>query len=199
MIEENATTHPPDQRSDSRRNRVRLVDAARILVAEKGIEVSAAEIAARAEVGVATLYRRFGSKDALIRDILIDGISEVEAVADEALADTDPWRGFCTFFTFFSHTQDVNQGIAEYLATAAAIPSSEQSEYNGRLLSKLKRIVKRAHETGCLRNEVTWRDVVILSRASVGAGQCLGVYAAPDQAHRSCAVIIEGMRADPKS
>lgn len=188
-------TTPTDQRSDSRRNRVRLVEAARTLVAEKGLDVTAAEIASHADVGVATLYRRFGSKDSLIRDILIDGIDEVEAVADDALADSDAWRGFCTFFTFFSHVQDVNQGIAQYLATGSAIPAAEAAEYNGRLLKKFKRIVRRAHDSGSLRDEVTWRDVVILSRASVEAGECLGVGSAPDQAQRTCAVIIEGMRA----
>ncbi|MGB7509016.1 MAG: TetR/AcrR family transcriptional regulator [Mycobacterium sp.] len=184
-----------DQRSDSRRNRVRLVSAARKLVAEKGMDVTAADIAAQADVGVATLYRRFGSKDALIRDILVDGIDEVESVADAALMESDAWQGFCTFFSFFSHTQVVNQGIAEYLSTAAAISAQEEAEYHGQLLSKLQEIVRRAHESGALRPDVTWRDVVLLSRASVAAGHCLGVDAPDDQWQRTCAFIIEGLRA----
>ena len=55
---------PKAERADSRRKRLRLIEAARIAVAEKGVHISAADIAARAEVGVGTLYRRFGSKDA---------------------------------------------------------------------------------------------------------------------------------------
>jgi len=186
---------PLDQRADSRRNRLRLVSAARKLVAEKGIEVTAAEIAAAADVGVATLYRRFGSKEALIRDILIDGISEVEMAADTALVDTDAWRGFCTFFSFFSQTQVVNQGIAEYLSAAAAISAQEEAEYHGQLLSKLQQIVRRAHESGALRPDVTWQDIVLLSRASVAAGHCLGVDAPADQWQRTCALIIDGLQA----
>jgi AcrR family transcriptional regulator len=195
MPGESAHPQPTDQRSDSRRNRIRLVSAARKLVAEKGMDVTAAEIAAQADVGVATLYRRFGSKESLIRDILADGINEVEAVADAALADTDAWQGFCTFFSFFSHTQVTNQGIAQYLSTVAAISAQEEAEYHGRLLTKLQEIVRRAHESGALRTDVTWCDIVSLSRASVAAGRCLGIEAQPEQWQRTCAVIIDGLRA----
>lgn len=159
------------------------------------MDVTAADIAAHADVGVATLYRRFGSKDSLIRDILVDGINEVESVADTALAESDAWQGFCTFFSFFSYTQVANQGIAEYLSTAAAISAQEQAQYHGVLLSKLQEIVRRAHESGALRPDVTWRDIVLLSRASVAAGHCLGVDAPAEQWQRTCAIIIEGLRA----
>lgn len=199
MPGDGAPAQPVDQRSDSRRNRVRLVSAARKLVAEKGMDVTAADIAAQAELGVATLYRRFGSKESLIRDILVDGINEVESVADAALAESDAWQGFCTFFSFFSHTQVVNQGIAEYLSTAAGISAQEEAEYHGQLLSKLQEIVRRAHESGALRPDVTWQDVVLLSRASVAAGHCLGVDAPDDQWQRTCAIIIEGLRANHSS
>ena len=195
MPETSAPTPSPDLRSDSRRNRLRLVAAARELVAEKGVDVSAAEIAARAEVGVGTLYRRFGSKDALIRDILTDGIDEVQAVAVAALEDTDAWNGFSTFFAFFSMTQVANQGIAEYVSVASGVPSEEMCQYNTRLRSLVQELVRQAHAEGTLRSDVTWEDIVILSRASVAAGECLGVHAPPEQWKRTCAIILEGIRA----
>jgi AcrR family transcriptional regulator len=185
---------PTDRRADSRRNRVRLVAAARELVAQKGADVTAADIAARAEVGVGTLYRRFGSKDALIRDILIDGIDEVQTVAVGALDDPDAWAGLTTFFTFFSQTQVANQGIAEYVSSATGVSSDEMCSYNGRLRELLQELVERAHRSGDLRPEVTWEDVVLLSRASVAAGECLGAHASTDQWSRSCAIILAGMR-----
>jgi AcrR family transcriptional regulator len=194
MPETSAPSPSPDLRSDSRRNRLRLVAAARELVAEKGVDVSAAEIAARAEVGVGTLYRRFGSKDALIRDILSDGIDEVQAVAVAALEDTDAWNGFATFFAFFSMTQVANQGIAEYVSVASGVPSEEMCQDNTRLRSLLQELVRQAHAEGTLRSDVTWEDIVILSRASVAAGECLGVHAPPEQWKRTCAIILEGVR-----
>ena len=197
MPAHDASVDPSDLRADSRRNRVRLVTAAREPVAEKGSDVTAADIAARAEVGVGTLYRRFGSKDALIRDILADGIDEVQAVAEGALEDPDAWNGLATFFTFFSKTQVANQGIAEYVSSATGLSTAEMCTYNGRLRELLQELVQRAHSSGALRADVTWEDVVLLSRASVAAGECLGVSASPDQWRRSCAVILAGMRSSP--
>jgi len=197
MPAHDATVDPSDQRADSRRNRVRLVAAARELVAEKGSDVTAADIAARAEVGVGTLYRRFGSKDALIRDILADGIDEVQAEAEGALEDPDAWNGLATFFTFFSKTQVGNQGIADYVSSATGMSTEEMCTYNSRLRELLHQLVQRAHASGDLRADVTWEDVVLLSRASVAAGECLGVRASPDQWRRSCAVILAGMRSSP--
>ncbi|MCW2649721.1 MAG: transcriptional regulator, TetR family, partial [Mycobacterium sp.] len=88
-----AETGPPHERADSRRKRLRLIEAARLVVAQKGLDAGAAEIAARAEVGVGTLYRRFGTREALVKDILLDGIAETQAAADRALAAPDPWTG----------------------------------------------------------------------------------------------------------
>ena len=185
---------PLDHRSDSRRNRLRLVEAARALVAQKGMDVTAAEIATRAEVGVGTLYRRFGSKDALIRDILADGLAEVEAVAQAALDDPDSWNGLAHFFAFFSQTQVDNQGIAEYLSLSTSVPADEMNRMNSRLSGFVQNLVERAHREGSLRLDVTWQDVVLLSRASVSATECLGVYAPSGQSERACKIILEGMK-----
>jgi len=193
MVDRIGTEHS-DQRADSRRNRLRLVSAARELVAERGVDVTAAEIAARAEVGVGTLYRRFGSKDALIRDILADGIDEAETVATAALAEPDAWTGLSMFVSFFSMIQVANQGIAEYVASATSIPE-DMRDYHGHLRTLTQELVARAHRDGSLRADITWEDVVILCRSSVGAGECLGVRATPAQWERTSAIMLEGMRA----
>ena len=185
---------PVDRRSDSRRNRLRLVEAARELVAERGIDVTAAEIAGRAEVGVGTLYRRFGSKEALIRDIPADGLDEVEAVAKAALDDPDAWNGLSSFFAFFSQTQVDNQGIAEYLSLATSVPADEVKRMNTELSGLVRQLVQRAHSEGSLRADVTWEEVVLLSRASVSAAECLGVHASTGQSQRACAIILDGMK-----
>lgn len=190
---------PVDHRSDSRRNRLRLVEAARELVAERGMDVTAAEIAGRAEVGVGTLYRRFGSKEALIRDILADGLNEVEAVAQAALNDPDAWNGLSSFFVFFSQTQVDNQGIAEYLSLSTSVPEDEMRKMNGELSGLVQQLVQRAHRDGSLRADVTWEEVVLLSRASVSAAECLGVHASSAQTQRACAIILSGMKASATS
>ena len=79
-----ATGTAPTERIDSQRNRRRLIEAATDAIAEKGLEVSALDIATHAGLGVGTLYRRFGTKEALIEGVLV-------SVVDELLEPTARW------------------------------------------------------------------------------------------------------------
>ena len=65
-------------RADAARNRARVLDAARTAFAEAGLDVGVEEIARRAGVGKGTLYRRFPTKEALVRAIFEDILDEIE-------------------------------------------------------------------------------------------------------------------------
>jgi AcrR family transcriptional regulator len=79
----------PGARRDAVRNFHRILDAAREVLGESGADASMEEIAARAGVGVGTVYRRFASKDALIGELLRLALEELMAAVDRALARTD--------------------------------------------------------------------------------------------------------------
>jgi AcrR family transcriptional regulator len=190
-----AETRPPRERADSRRKRLRLIEAARLVVAEKGLEAGAAEIAARAEVGVGTLYRRFGTREALVNDILMDGIAETQAAADRALAVGDPWMGLTLFLTDFSKAQTANRGLHEFTAADSTAFSPELHDDTMKLRHAVQKLTERAHRAGVLREDVTWRDIVVLSLASVNASTCLGVYATDTQPERTAAILLTGLRA----
>src|ERR1700761_3031005 len=83
----------PALRADAARNRERIVDAAIELFAERGLEASTAEIAARAGVGEATLFRRFPTKEDLITANVAMMLEEAAAIATACLEEDDPWRG----------------------------------------------------------------------------------------------------------
>jgi AcrR family transcriptional regulator len=191
-----AETGPPHERADSRRKRLRLIEAARLVVAEKGLEAGAAEIAARAEVGVGTLYRRFGTKEALVKDILMDGIAEIQAAVDRALAAPDPWTGLTLFLTDFSTAQTANRGLHEFTAADPSAFSPELHDDTMKLRHAVTELTERAHRAGVLRKDVTWRDIVVLSLASVDASTCLGVHATDTQPERTAAILLAGLRAD---
>jgi AcrR family transcriptional regulator len=188
-------TGPPRERADSRRKRLRLIEAARLVVAEKGLDAGAAEIAARAQVGVGTLYRRFGTREALVKDILKDGIAETQAAADRALAAPDPWTGLTLFLTDFSTVQTANRGLHEFTAADSTAFSPELHDDTMKLRRAVQKLTQRAHRAGVLRKDVTWRDIVILSLASVNASACLGVHAADTQPERTAAILLAGLRA----
>src|SRR5438093_13721719 len=84
-------------RSDARRNRERLVSAARELFASAGVDVSVREVARHAGVGVGTLYRHFTAREDLVDAVLEGAFEDLVASAEAALAEPDPWTDFTGF------------------------------------------------------------------------------------------------------
>src|SRR2546425_11354594 len=74
-------------RADARRNRHQLLIAARDVFAERGAGAPLEEIARRAGVGIATLYRRFPERESLMRAVVLDALDRVAQEAEHALAE----------------------------------------------------------------------------------------------------------------
>src|SRR3954468_17044667 len=85
-----ATTEPRPQRADARRNRERILAAAREVFAKDGREVQMPDVARAAGVGVGTLYRHFPAKEDLVRALVCDKVQAAIATAREALESDDP-------------------------------------------------------------------------------------------------------------
>lgn len=79
---------PPSKRADAARNRERILDAARLAFADGGAETSMVEVARRAGVGAATLYRNFATRRELLEALLVDEVDEVCATARTVEGDT---------------------------------------------------------------------------------------------------------------
>ena len=78
-------------RADAARNRDAIVAVARDVFAEHGLEAPLEAIAARAGVGIATLYRRFPTREKLVAAALVEKVAEYTEAARQALAAPDPW------------------------------------------------------------------------------------------------------------
>jgi AcrR family transcriptional regulator len=85
------------RRADAARNDERILAAARaVFVADPGAPIVA--VAQRAGVGVGALYRRFASKEELLRALCAEGLRRYTAAVEAALADDgDAWESFAGF------------------------------------------------------------------------------------------------------
>ncbi len=109
---------PHTLRSDALDNRERILDAARALFSADGLDVPMREVARRAGVGPATLYRRFPTKQILIAEAFADQLDECRAIVNEGCADPDPWRGLCLVIEKICELHARDRGFTEaFLST----------------------------------------------------------------------------------
>src|SRR5829696_10260972 len=84
-------------RRDAAQNRERIIDAAREVFSEQGLQAPIEEVARRAGVGIATLYRRFPTRPDLITCAFAAKMQDYADATEEALEFADPWKGFCWY------------------------------------------------------------------------------------------------------
>jgi AcrR family transcriptional regulator len=154
-------------RDDARQNRQRILDAALEVFARRGLNVPMATIARRAGVGVATLYRHFPNRQALLTGVADQQMAECVSVVDDALADPDPWRAFRTAVERLAAMQAVGHELTS--AFAASLPGAfdlgvERHEAE----QKLTELVRRAQVTGRLRPDFRVEDLVLVLKAVSG-------------------------------
>ncbi|WP_432993845.1 TetR/AcrR family transcriptional regulator [Dactylosporangium sp. CA-233914] len=152
-------------RADARHNRDRIVEVARELFAAKGLGVPMAAIARRARVGVATLYRRFPTKESLVTEVFADQFAACTSLVDDALADPDPWHGFCVAVERMCAMQAVDRGFST--AVIAAFPDTADVEA-GRAVELFAELTRRAQATGRLRADFVAQDLVLIVMANGG-------------------------------
>ena len=80
-------------RRDAQRNHELLVEAARELFMEQGVDAPLEEVARRAGLGIGTLYRHFATRDALVEAIVERRMGELLAIAEAALSEPEGWEG----------------------------------------------------------------------------------------------------------
>jgi AcrR family transcriptional regulator len=143
-------------RADAARNAERIMHAARDAFAESGADVSLEEVARRAGVGVATLYRRFPSKDDLIRSIVEWRYAEqVEPVMAAALADGDPWHGLVATLDAALTVAAEERGIIKASRDSGLLVSGILD----RFFPELATIVRRGQDAGQIRADLTPADL----------------------------------------
>jgi AcrR family transcriptional regulator len=186
------TTTAISTRSDARRNRARLVAAARDLFAKRGVDVSVEEITHSAGVGMGTLYRHFATKEELIDAVLDDAFDEILALAREAGSADDAWAGLTGFFEGLLELHAQNRGVKDIVALRQH-GGRRAEAMRARLRPLLARLVERAHEQGSLRADFTADDLPLVFWTANRVIE-LTDEVAPDYWRRYLGLLLDGLR-----
>ena len=180
-------------RADARRNREAVLEAARKAFAELGLEAQMDDIAARAGVGVGTVYRHFPTKEALIEALQADRWRQLAAAADPYRDADDPWVGLTSFLWDAARLQRDNRSWAE-LAAAAPLRFDADDERQD-LLAVTQELVDRAKEAGAVRADLTSQDIGMLMCGTASVMRTTGAHDGDSRWERFFELGLQGLRA----
>ncbi|WEH40265.1 TetR/AcrR family transcriptional regulator [Streptomyces sp. AM 2-1-1] len=188
----------PRPRADALRNRERIVTAAREMFVESGPDVPLDDVARRAGVGNATLYRNFPDRAALTHEVVLAVLSRTTDRAEEAMAEeSDPFAALSRF---------VHAAADERIGALCPLLSGTFDQEHPELLAErrhleeaVEEVVRRAAASGRLRPDVAVGDLMValtqLTRPLAGSS-CMAI----DQfAHRHLQLLLDGLRAPARS
>ena len=182
-------------RRDAEANRLRLLAAARELFAERGLDVTLHDIAARAGVGVGTAYRRFANKGEIMDALFGLQVEEISRLADQALADPDPWRALVSYLEQVMALQAGDRGLAQILSGRRI--RREQHDWSRSIIApKVNAITARAKDSGVLRNDVEGTDLVFI-QVGLNAVAERSRDVSPDLYRRYLQLMLNSLRARP--
>lgn len=192
-----ATTPAAPLRADAARNRARILEAARAAFRERGIAAPLDEIARRAGVNIATLYRRFPDGEALIRQVVIDGytvlLHATQAAVQEAEADGAAMPAIERWLLRLVAEREM---LVLPLIGGPVINDAESLALQNAITGMLGALLAEAREQGTIRADVTTVDLITtvalacrpLPHLDASAGQAL--------AERHVRVFLDGLRPD---
>lgn len=188
---------PPSERPlrrDAERNRRRILDAARVVFADRGLSGSHDDIAREAGVGVGTVYRRFPDKEQLIDALFEARIEEIADVARAATAHPDPWEALVGFLMRTQELQSQDRGLKELVLGGSR--GAERALAARALIAPLAaQVLQRARDAGVVRSDFELTDLPMLQLA-IGTIAESSRDIAPDAWRRMMMIVIDGLRAE---
>ena len=186
-----AATARPGRQAEAARNDQLILDAARaVFIADPDAPVS--EVAKRAGVGIAALYRRYPSTEDMLRKLSADGLNRYIAEAEAALADDrDPWTAFAAFMERIvaADTHSLTQRLA-----GTFTPTEDLYRDAARAQELNVALFERAREAGAVRPGMVVDDIAwvleMVAAIRLRDGQRTGELRA-----RYLALLLDGLRA----
>lgn len=190
--------HDVPVRVDAQRNRDRILEAARALVAETGADATMEDIARHAGVAVGTLYRHFPAKEDLVAAVVEDSLAQMASLTEGALAAVHagarPGPALGQLFREIAERHATDQAFksaARRLDVDAQIAGAAPGSAIGRSVAAVTELLERAQLAGQVRGDLTLADLGVLLGAVPGAG------VAPERRARFVDIVIAGLAPPP--
>jgi AcrR family transcriptional regulator len=186
------TAEAPVLRRDAERNRQKILAAAAVVFAARGLEVTLDDIAREAGVGVGTVYRRFTNREALIDALFETKIGEIVALAEQAAALEDPWEGLRAWIDAIASLQGRDRGLKAVLLST--VEGRERTDAaRDRIIPIVEGLVARAKASGELRDDVELTDFPLLELMLGSVAERLK-QTDPERWRRYLTIVLDGLR-----
>ena len=181
-------------RRDAQERHARLIDAAELEFAARGVDASLEKIARDAGVSIGTLYRHFPSRVDLLVAAFEPRLEEFFVHAHDALADDDPWDGLVHYLEALFRLQAGDRGFNDFLSRR--FPGSVDTERMHDLMcQQIEDALTRAQESGQARPDITRADIVNLIWSNGRMIDATSV-AAPEAWRRQLHLMLDAYRAE---
>ena len=179
-------------RADARRNREKVLTAARAVFSEHGREAQMDDVARRASVGVGTVYRHFPTKEALIGALVVDSFRLIALKGEAALQMDDPWEAFASTLWAGAEIMAGDRALSEVFASTPGVFEAAAPTVEG-LRETVGEIMRRAKAAGALREDAMVDDIPMIM---CGIGSATKKeHVCPASWRRHLAIVLDGLRA----
>jgi AcrR family transcriptional regulator len=179
-------------RADARRNREKVLEAARAVFSEQGRDAQIDDVARRAEVGVGTVYRHFPTKEALIEALVVDNFQAILAAARDGLDVADPWDAFERVLWRGAAVMAGDRALSEVFAATPGVMEAAMPAVEG-LQEVVGELMRRAQAAGLLRDDLVVDDIPMVM-CGIGAAT-RKQHTCPEAWRRHLQIVLDGLRA----
>jgi AcrR family transcriptional regulator len=185
-----STTTKP-LRADAQRNRETLLAAASELFAESGTEVPLEAVAAHAGLGIATLYRNFPTRDALVEAAYRNEVAHITAAATALLAEHPPDVALELWTERYVEYAAAKRGMSDALRAIIESGNDIYADTRDQLLAAFAMLLQAGVQAGTLRPDIDAEDVFRATGSVFLIPQEEGWR---EQAARLLGLIVDGLR-----
>ncbi|MFI0818205.1 TetR/AcrR family transcriptional regulator [Streptomyces sp. NPDC021098] len=179
------------QRSDARTNRERILSVAEEVFGRGGRSASSEEVARLAGVGIATVFRHFPTKAALLEAVLVQRFDRLREQAEALLDATDPGVAFFGFFRHLVADASGKIAIGEALREAGGDGGGDAARASDGMRRAVGALLRQAQRAGAVRDDVELPEVYALLVATSRASAHIQL--AEEVRDRMLAIVFDGL------